>query len=287
MGRIPTPRLAALALACTAAAWGVAGCTNDPAQGEEGPRPTPVPTASTTAATSTIDPAAEADSGAVADADPECLEGSRFENLDWIPPSRFALWIDRSAEEGAAALAAAPQAAKSEALPIFARFEFDQLAFGLPALDIVLGGLDLAPAELLLVHDADGIAGWMTPAPCDYEGLMARAESRWGMTWRRGVSSQVGRASDASGLPFDLVLLEGERMAVVPQGRGQASARWLRGEVADLVEARPGEALEAIPAAPLRLVLRGAALGTEAENAGARSWRGDAQGLHRYESPAP
>lgn len=181
-----------------------------------------------------------------------CPKHASFESLDWLPPSRFALLLARSHPDAEATLRATTQAGALDPLelPVHARFELDQLAFAVPSVHIVARELGLDPAQLVLAHDADGRSTWFVPAPCDGTRIEALAKKAYKVRFRSRLGARVASPSDAMGedvtLPFDIVVLDDDVVALASPDHGGALARWIRGGHEALVDAtrpRAGEAL--------------------------------------------
>ncbi len=221
---------------------------------------------------------------APAQPDPLCDVPARFGTLDVLPPSRFAMWIDRDGVDFAASTRAAGKNLDALEIPIHARFELEQLPYAIEAVGIVAKELGLDPREFILVHDGEGRPLWILPGLCDEATLEARARESWQLVFRRRpggrIASAEGEPSAGALMPFDLVLSEEVFLILAPRGHGGAAARWMRGgidSIADAGRARPGPALSELAEAPLKLRLEGAALAGGGDGK-ARLFRGGPQG---------
>jgi hypothetical protein len=216
--------------------------------------------------------------------DPKCEEARpRFEDLDWLADSRFALLLERHDQDLDATLAALADGSLRAAppLPVFARFELQNLGLERRTLSLVLDGLGVDPAQVLKVHGPKNESVWFIPLPCDYSTIEASATRRWQVGFRGEVSVRIGVAPADSALPFDLLLLPGARAALVPRGRSGALVRWMNGAGVSSGAAAlmgsgstdsiaPGLDLQSVEAAPIRLRLAGRALGARPAGEDAR-----------------
>lgn len=244
-------------------------------------------------AKSTGNEASKTDSDSVSDSsapstslpDAKCEQARpRFEDLAWMVESRLSLLVERHDQDLKLTLSklAAGELEGTPPLPVFARFELQNLSLEMRALSLVLEGLGLEPAQLLKLHGPKNESVWFLPTPCDYAAIEARARARWGVMFRGEISARIGIAPSASALPFDLLLLPGGRAALVPRGRSGAVLRWLNtggsspgasalmGASANPDASPPGTDLLSIQSAPLRLRLTGRALGAQAPGEDAR-----------------
>ena len=243
-------------------------------------------------------PQAEGQKALDAAPDPKCEARPSFEELDWMPDTRLAMLVAARDEDLEAALSSlrAGGGTLDPPLPVYANFELKNLALELRALSLVYEPLGLAPEQLLKVHGPKNESVWFVPAPCDHEALAKRAEARWQVGFRGDGSAKIGIAPADAALPFDLLLLPGARLGLVPRGRAGAVQLWMLGggkpatTVGDAPEAAervpPGRELLGTSAAPIRLRLEGRALGASvgADGASADRIRVDRDGAAREPS---
>jgi hypothetical protein len=238
-------------------------------------------------------PEAQGKAALAAAPDPKCEDSPHFEDLEWLPESRFALLV--AVQDGALSSTLSSFAEggldASPPLPVFARFELRNLALELRALALVYESLGVQPQQLLKVHGPKQESLWFLPAPCDHSALEARAAARWKVGFRGDGAARIGIAPQDAALPFDLIFLPGARMALVPRGSAGRVQSWLGGSTrtpealtgdGSVEAAKPGDELTQIDAAPLRLRLSGRALGASGEAVDLMAI--DAKGVHR---PSP
>jgi hypothetical protein len=231
------------------------------------------PDAGTTAAASSADTRGQRPPAPTAAEPVPCgPAGERFEDHGWVPAGAAAV---ASVEVDAPALPAALGAlaehvrAPGHGLPIPLAFSLGQWSWQIPALVATLGQAGFHPAELVLVRD-EVDAAWVWRSTCDLDEAVARIEAAWSVRARRtveGIIATPGPAAAAGtpAFPYDVLLLPGERMAVVPAGRGSAVLGRL-GRPAAVIGlsgapvASAGRRLDALAPAPVRLVVLGRGL---------------------------
>lgn len=217
----------------------------------------------------------------------------RMEDFGWLPAdARVVIRFDLEDPRTPQALAHLAERARAEdhGLPITLAFGATQWPIFVPVLGSLLDEIGLTPAELVYVQLAgDSGFAWVLPHQCDIDEAILRVETAWGLEARRDVSAVVLRDPNGTALrrrpgqddlrvvspapdkgdapppfPYDLLLLEGGRAAMVPAGHGEAVLRALsgRGDAGGLGTSPPAwdDVLDAIEAAPLRGVVRGRAL---------------------------
>lgn len=158
----------------------------------------------------------------------------RFANLDWVPSdARFVALVDLGATQQARASTFAKLAELDEdpavGLPVFVAFELDGLSFGAATVDSLLDQVGLHPAEVVKLTGPDGLPVWLAPSSCDVGELSARVGDAWQMTVRETAEGRVGTtAPDATApIPFDLLVLPADRIALVPRGKHLDGRGWL------------------------------------------------------------
>lgn len=189
-------------------------------------------------------------------------------DLEWIPRDvRLAAAFDLGDPGlGEAARELARASAATPGMPVVAALG---LGFLDAQLDIVrrqLAAADLAPRELLLLHDPAGAVVWVVRVRCDLLVLQAVLARAWGVTSRATAAGPLAEPAAPGGFPHDVVFLADDRLALVPAGAGGKLRRWLEGQAAapelgggGRVET-PGEALARLDPAPIRVVLAGRGL---------------------------
>ena len=140
---------------------------------------------------------------------------------------------------------------------------------------------------------------WMWRSTCDLDEAIERIETTWAMEARRTVEGVVATprapapGSDAPAFPYDVLLLPGERMALVPAGRASVVLDRLgrpgpSGGLGVTPMATAGRRLDELEPAPVRLVVLGRALldpaATVADHE-AQALRVTAEGVHPAEAP--
>ncbi|MEX1364863.1 MAG: hypothetical protein AB1Z98_17175 [Nannocystaceae bacterium] len=152
---------------------------------------------------------------------------------------------------------------RGHGLPIPLAFSLSQWSWQVPTLVATLRQAGFAPAELVFVAGEDADHAWVWRSACDLDTAMQRIEDAWSLRARRVVEGMVAE-SNPPGFPYDVLALPGERFALVPAGRAAAVLqRWSRPAPSPGLGATapgPGARLDAVEAAPVRLVTQGRAL---------------------------
>ncbi len=226
-----------------------------------GPDPTTVP--GTGPATTPEPPVAPASCGA---------PGGRFEEHAWAPPDAPAVLsvaLDDPGLTDALAHLVAHTRGSGHGLPISLAFSLGQWSWQIPVVVATLRQAGFEPAELVFVADAQARHAWVWRSACDLDQAVAQIEAAWGLRSRRTVEGVVATALPtepaAPGFPYDVLMLPGERFALVP--RGSASALlglWSRPAPATSLSGAPpataGRRLDDVAAAAIRGVFSGRAL---------------------------
>ena len=212
--------------------------------------------------------------------------GLSLDDYAWIPSdARGAVSIVVAAPETSAALAALAAHGRQpeHGLPITVAFAVTQWPIVVPVLGSLLDSVGLQPDEWVYVAPATGPAfAWVVRSDCDLDEALARIEESWGLVGRRRVEGVVASTPPAAGagdgtlhdppkagqapaepspdaptFPYDVVFASGGRVALVPQGHGDAFLTMLN-------EASPtngwARSFDALAPAPVRGVLSGRSL---------------------------
>jgi hypothetical protein len=183
---------------------------------------------------------------------------ARLSDLGFVSPDvRAAFVLDVSLAETDAAVAELAESARGSehGLPIALAFAIAQWGWQVPALRASLREIGLQPAELLYLRADEPSGAWVFAHACDLDTLRARTTAAWGLSWRTRVEGAVGAADER--FAWDLVVLPGDRIAMVARGRANA---WI-GVLGPNTAAAPlGDALSRMAAAPIRGVITGSAL---------------------------
>ncbi|MCA9660204.1 MAG: hypothetical protein KC486_17800, partial [Myxococcales bacterium] len=145
--------------------------------------------------------------------------------------------------------------------PLVAGLALSQVGFQVKHIRELLGGLGFAPPELLLLQDPEGAVVWMWRLPCDLADLQALVEGGWELRLRTLVRGAIAEPREPARFPFDLLLLPGDRLALVPAGQGLRLLRWLSGGAPrpslgpEASGEPPSDALASLEAAAIRLVV--------------------------------
>jgi len=226
-------------------------------------------------------PAGSIASAAPADAATAC-EGQRGaaleEPLEFPSELRLVARIDLSHAELPAALEHLERWARDDAdrsantvseesppPPIVAGLALSQVGFQVAHLRSILAEVGIEPPEVLLLQGPGGTIVWIWHLPCDLDRLRSLFAAGFGLRMRTLVSGVIGEPVDAARFPFDLLLLPGDRVALVPAGEGRKTLRWLRGDASQVpglvtpkpAEERPQALLGSLDPAPVRLVIAG------------------------------
>lgn len=205
---------------------------------------------------------------AASDPSPPACEptGATFDDHRWAPATAPALAsiavADPQLPQALSQLAAHARG-RGHGLPIPLAFSLSQWSWQVPTLVATLRQAGFEPAELVFVAGEDADHAWVWRSACDLDTAMQRIEDAWSVRARRIVEGMVAD-STAAGFPYDVLALPGERFALVPAGRAAAVLqRWSRPDPSPGLgptAPSPGARLDAVPAAPVRLVTQGRAL---------------------------
>lgn len=200
--------------------------------------------------------------------------GERFEQHAWAPSSATtvaSVVLDAPDLPPALHALAEHVGAPGHGLPIPLAFSLGQWPWQVPMLVATLRQAGFRPAELVFVSDDAADHAWLWRSTCDLEEVIERIETAWAMDARRTVEGVVATprppavGSDAPPFPYDVLVLPGERMALVPAGRASAVLdRFGRPSPATGLGGAPvataGHRLDELVPAPVRLVVLGRAL---------------------------
>ena len=199
--------------------------------------------------------------------------GLRMEDFGWLPAdARVVIRFDLDNPQTPQALRHLAERARGEdhGLPITLAFGATQWPIFVPVLGSLLDEIGLTPAELVYVQlgGETGFA-WVVPHQCDVDAVVlhdprATRPARPAQDDLRVVSPKKDDPEAPPPFPYDLLLLEGGRAAMVPAGQGEAVLRGLSGkrDAVGLGGSAPAwdDVLGGIEAAPLRGIVRGRAL---------------------------
>ncbi|MEM9458270.1 MAG: hypothetical protein AAGF11_29105 [Myxococcota bacterium] len=157
--------------------------------------------------------------------------------------------------------------APGHGLPIPLALSLGQWSWQVPLLASTLDAAGFAPGELTFVASDDAAHAWVWRSTCDLDEILARIESAWAVRTRRTTLAVIGTPAappDGPAFPYDVLVLPGERLALVPAGRGSTVlTRWTRPAPAPSVGGTvktAGRRLDELAPAPVRLVVQGLAL---------------------------
>jgi hypothetical protein len=185
-------------------------------------------------------------------------------------------------------------------LPIPLAFSLGEWSWQVPVLAATLRQAGFRPAELVFVSDDAADHAWLWRSTCDLDEAIERIEATWAMDARRTVEGMVATprapatGSDTPAFPYDVLLLPGERMALVPAGRASVVLDRLGRPGPSLglgsaPAATAGRRLDELDPAPVRLVVLGRALldpaATVADHE-AQTLRATGDGVDRAEAPS-
>jgi hypothetical protein len=158
--------------------------------------------------------------------------GERFESHAWAPGTVTTIV---SVQLDAPGLPAALQAlgehvrAPGHGLSIPLSFTLGQWSWQVPVLVATLRQAGFNPAELVYASDDGADHAWIWRSTCDLDEAVGRIEAAWSVQARRTVEGVVATAradtiagAQTSAFPYDVLMLPGERMALVPAGRASA-----------------------------------------------------------------
>jgi hypothetical protein len=239
----------------------------------------PTPPSETRTDGTTTHGAARSDDAARSDpapAEPEpCGSvGERFEDHAWVPSSATTVAsVQLDAPELPAALQALAEHARApgHGLPIPLSFSLGGWSWQVPVLVATLRTAGFRPAELVFVGDDGADHAWLWRSTCDLDAAIERIEAAWAVEARRTVEGVVATprapapGSEAPAFPYDVLMLPGERMALVPAGRASAVLdRFSRPRptlgLGGAPLATAGHRIDELDPAPVRIVVLGRAL---------------------------
>jgi len=224
--------------------------------------------------------------------------GLRFLHLGWAPAELSSLAvIDLEHPELAAALAAVRSFVNDprQEIPIDVAFAISQWSWQVPGLRTTLAGIGVRPSELAYVRTPAGIAAWVVPLQCDIDQAIARMQAAWRLEIRRTLSGVVASPSTNGAFAFDVVFLEGERIALAPVGSGATILEIFHAQDPGEPKRSAADALGQLGPAPVRAVARNHGLLGQAPdpstpgragNAGVlRAFTADGAGVHEAAQP--
>ncbi|MEZ4453560.1 MAG: hypothetical protein R3B09_29150 [Nannocystaceae bacterium] len=187
------------------------------------------------------------------------------EELEAVPPdARLVAAIDLRADDLDDALDRLEAWTRDEGarVPVVVGLTLSQIGFQTRWIRDLLGrrGIGLESALLLIAPGGESI--WLWRIACDLGPLQRALEADGSLRIRALASGGViAEPRDPSAFPFDLVLTAGDRMGLVPAGRGVDLLRWLgrksaaAGPLGDASAEAPAALLSALEDAPLRVVI--------------------------------
>lgn len=231
-------------------------------------------------------------------ADPDATQscgpaGLTLETWGWLPPDttavgRFAL--DDPDLSAALDAAGAYVGTPGHGLPIDIAFAMKQWSWQILGLRSLLRIAGFAPAEIAYLRFSDGVTAWVFPLQCDLDATIARMHDAWSVDVRRTLSGAIGSPPPGSSFPFDVVFLEGERLALTPRNQGPRLAEHVSrtsSPPAPALGRRPDSLavlLEQLSPAPIRGVVRvhglvdsGAVVAAGEASSLVRAFRGSSQ----------
>jgi len=228
--------------------------------------------------------------------------GERFEGHTWAPSSATtvaSVEVDAPALPSALAALAEHARTSGHGLPIPLAFSLGEWSWQVPVLLATLRQAGFRPAELVFVSDDASDHAWLWRSTCDLDEAIERIETAWAVDARRTVEGVVATprapapGSETPAFPYDVLLLPGERMALVPAGRASVVLERL-GRPGPSVglggtpAATAGHRLDELDPAPVRLVVLGRALLDPAASVAdheAQALRVTEDGVHRAGGP--
>ncbi len=199
----------------------------------------------------------------------------RFANLDWVPrDARFVALLDLDASPEARAAAHRALSALDEdpalGLPVFVGFGLGGLSLGSTTVASLLAQVELSPSDLVKVTSPRGVPLWVLPSSCDLGELGERVGEAWQMRVRETADGRVGTAPGGGPIPFDLVVLPGDKLALTPRGKHLDARDWLGrrtvgtealgANARDAAERPIGPTVAELEAAPVRAAFQGRSL---------------------------
>lgn len=176
---------------------------------------------------------------------------------------RLAVVVDLRAADLGPALDRVEAWAEGEGarIPVVAQLALQQLGFQVRGIAGLLRarGLELDALALLIAPGGESI--WLWQIACDAPPLGRALEAAWDLRIRAlAAGGMIAEPRDPAAFPFDVLLAAGDRMALVPAGKGTALLRWL-GRVAapplgaSATDETPPEVLARLGPAAVRLVI--------------------------------
>ncbi len=233
----------------------------------------PVPPATNPVVDASSDPAPTEDPTAKEPPIESCgAEDLSFADHAWAPadaPAVASLRLDDPDLDTALAALAEHSRAPGHGLPIPLALSLSQWSWQVPLLTSTLRTAGFWPAELTFVASKDAQHAWVWRSDCDLDHAIDRIQQAWSVAARRTVDGVVATPppspTDDPTFPYDVLMLSGDRMALVPAGAGSQALTRLGGRPRAMGSLGPpsstaGARLDEISEAPIRLVLLGVAL---------------------------
>ncbi len=192
-----------------------------------------------------------------------CPPATPFETLSWIPPSAEAVTlIDLTDDALPEALASLAQGVKTpqRQLPIRLAFALGQWTWQVPLLRSSLAQAGFEPQQLVHIALPEGTSAWAWSPSCEQDTLTANLQQAWnlslGATPYGAVAIAERTETGAPAFPYDFLAYGASAYVLVPAGRAHAVAQRLAERSTDPSDPGLGAAVDALEAAPVRLVVR-------------------------------
>jgi len=163
--------------------------------------------------------------------------GAAFDDHRWIPvgaPAAATVQLDHPDLDAALAQLSTFTRTPGHGLPIPLAFSMGQWSWQIATVRATLGQAGFAPAELVFVGGQEADHAWFWRSACDLDEAIARIEAAWAVRSKRVIEGMVltpqpTTEPDALRFPYDVLMLSGERFALVPAGRASTLLRrWSR-----------------------------------------------------------
>lgn len=201
-----------------------------------------------------------------------CTPTDAFDDHAWAPaesPAVASIALDHPELPEALHALAEHTRGEGHGLPIPLAFSLSQWSWQVPALVATLRQAGFAPAELVFVAGDPSDHAWVWRSACDLDAALETIGDRWRVRSRTVVEGVIASPlppdePDGVAFPYDVLVLPGDRFALVPAGQAATTLqRWDRPAPTTALGSPapgPGDRLDALAPAPIRLVVRGHAL---------------------------
>ncbi|RMG97054.1 MAG: hypothetical protein D6705_09750 [Deltaproteobacteria bacterium] len=195
--------------------------------------------------------------------EPSCMAAAEEDPTAWglRDDLLFAAWIDPAADGVTTALErlAAYVSSPGRGISVTTAFALAHLPDEYAWVSDRLAEARLAPRALVRAATTSGVALWIVPHDCPREGLERHLAGAWHLTFEPGPRGRTGRPMEGAVFPYVAILTAEGPLLLVPEDL--ESSYWAHATTPPSTAIAPrgapiDDALAALPAAPVRVVLR-------------------------------